>query len=346
MMTGPGNLIEIDGSFREGGGQILRTSLALSLVTGQAFHIRNIRAARRKPGLLRQHLTAVNAAAEIGQAKVEGAALASRELVFHPGDVAAGSYHFVVGSAGSATLVLQSIPPALSVASGPSKIVLEGGTHNPHAPPFDYLQKTFLPILNRMGPTITATLERPGFYPAGGGKFMVTIKPARRLSPIPLLERGEIQYCCATAIIAGLSRHIAERELSVVREKLAWPEEALRITELPRGPGNVLMLEIQSEEITEIFTGFGERGVRAETVAQSAAEAAQIYLDAGVPVGKFLADQLVLPFALAGGGSFKALPLSRHAETSIEVVKKFIDVDVRVTAESERVSNVEVLKAK
>jgi RNA 3'-terminal phosphate cyclase (ATP) len=181
MMTVPGNLIEIDGSFREGGGQILRTSLALSLVTGQAFHIRNIRAARRKPGLLRQHLTAVNAAAEIGQAKVEGAALASRELVFHPGDVAAGRYHFVVGSAGSATLVLQSILPALIVASGPSKIVLEGGTHNPHAPPFDYLQKTFLPILNRMGPTITATLERPGFYPAGGGKFMVTIKPARRL---------------------------------------------------------------------------------------------------------------------------------------------------------------------
>jgi RNA 3'-terminal phosphate cyclase (ATP) len=296
--------------------------------------------------LLRQHLTAVNAAAEIGQAKVEGAALASRELVFHPGDVAAGRYHFVVGSAGSATLVLQSILPALIVASGPSKIVLEGGTHNPHAPPFDYLQKTFLPILNRMGPTITATLERPGFYPAGGGKFMVTIKPARRLSPIQLLERGEIQYCCATAIIAGLSRHIAERELSVVREKLAWPEEALRITELPRGPGNVLMLEIQSEQITEIFTGFGERGVRAETVAQSAAEAAQIYLDAGVPVGKFLADQLVLPFALAGGGSFKALPLSRHAETNIEVVKKFIDVDVRVTAESERASNVEVLKAK
>jgi RNA 3'-terminal phosphate cyclase (ATP) len=346
MMIDPGNLIDIDGSFGEGGGQILRTSLALSLVTGQTFHIRNVRTARRRPGLLRQHLTAVNAAAEIGQAKVEGAALASSELVFHPGDVAAGSYHFVVGSAGSTTLVLQSILPALIVASGPSTLTLEGGTHNPHAPPFDFFQKTFLPILNRMGPTATATLERPGFYPAGGGRFIVTIKPVRRLSAIQLLERGEIQYCCATAITAGLSRHIAERELSVVREELAWPEEALRITELPRGPGNVLMLEIQSKQITEIFTGFGERGVRAETVAEGAVSAAQTYLDAGVPVGKFLADQLVLPFALAGGGSFKALPLSRHAVTNIEVVKKFLDVDVRVSSESEHVCTVELLKTR
>jgi RNA 3'-terminal phosphate cyclase (ATP) len=144
-------LIEIDGSFSEGGGQILRTSLALSLVTGQAFCVRNIRAARKKPGLLRQHLTAVNAAAEIGQAKVEGASLASSELTFRPSNVIAGRYHFAVGSAGSATLVLQTILPALVVASGPSTLVLEGGTHNPHAPPFDFLQKTFLPILNRMG---------------------------------------------------------------------------------------------------------------------------------------------------------------------------------------------------
>ena len=343
-MRDPGNLIDINGSFGEGGGQILRTSLALSLVTGQAFRIRNIRAARRKPGLLRQHLTAVNAAAEIGQARVEGASLASRELIFKPARVATGSYRFDIGTAGSTTLVLQAILPALVVASGPSALTFEGGTHNPHAPPFDFLQKTFLPILNRMGPKITATLDRPGFYPAGGGRFMVTIKPARRLSPIQLLERGEIQNCCATAIVAGLPRHIAERELRIVHERLSWPEDALRVMELPRGPGNVLMLEIQSEQITEIFTGFGERGVRAETVAQSTVAAAQTYLDAGVPIGKFLADQLLVPLALVGGSSFKTLPLSRHAETNIEVVKEFVDVDVRVASESEHACILEMLK--
>ncbi len=338
------NLIEIDGSFGEGGGQILRTSLALSLLTGQAFRIRNIRAARKKPGLLRQHLTAVNAAAEIGHAKVEGASLASRKLVFSPASVVAGSYQFSVGSAGSATLVLQTVLPALTVVLGPSTLVLEGGTHNPHAPPFDFLQRTFLPVLNRMGPMIAATLERPGFYPAGGGKFTVTIKPAPQLSPIQLLERGEIQRCRATAIVAGLPTQIAERELNVVHEKLAWPDDALRAEVFPNGPGNILMLEIQSEHITEIFTGFGERGVRAETVAKGTVASAQAYLDAGAPVGKLLADQLILPFALAGGGSFKTLPLSRHAQTNIEVVKMFLDVDVRIAPEGKRVCIVEVLR--
>jgi RNA 3'-terminal phosphate cyclase (ATP) len=157
MMRDSGTLIEIDGSFGEGGGQILRTSLALSLVTGQAFRIRNIRAARRKPGLLRQHLTAVNAAAEIGQADVEGGSLASRELMFKPTSVVTGSYRFDIGTAGSTTLVLQAILPPLLVASGPSMLTLEGGTHNPHAPPFDFLQKTFLPVLNCLVPSLLGT---------------------------------------------------------------------------------------------------------------------------------------------------------------------------------------------
>jgi RNA 3'-terminal phosphate cyclase (ATP) len=320
----------------------LRTSLALSLVTGQPFRIRNIRAARKKPGLLRQHLTAVNAAAEIGQADVEGASLASSEVTFRPSSVAAASYHFAVASAGSTTLVLQTILPALIVASGPSTVVLEGGTHNPHAPPFDFLQNSFLPVLDRMGPTIAATLERPGFYPAGGGKFTVTIKPVSQLSPIQLLERGEIQRRRATAIVAALPQQIAERELKLVREKLTWPDDALRVEVFPNGPGNILMLEIQSAHITEIFTGFGELGVRAETVARGAVASAQDYLGAGVPVGKLLADQLILPFAMAGGGSFKTLPLSRHARTNIEVVKRFLDVDLRVAREDERARIVEV----
>src|SRR6202140_4872670 len=159
-------MILIDGSIGEGGGQILRTALGLSMVTGQPFRIENIRAGRDKPGLLRQHLTAVNAAAEICGANVEGAAISSRELSFSPGNVKSGEYTFSIGSAGSTTLVLQTVLPALLAADGPSSLTLEGGTHNPHAPPIDFLEKAFVPLVNRMGPTVHVALERAGFYPA------------------------------------------------------------------------------------------------------------------------------------------------------------------------------------
>src|SRR5262245_60443308 len=171
----------IDGSQGEGGGQILRTALALSLVTGAPFRVEKIRAGRQKPGLLRQHLTAVTAAVEIGGAAVEGATLGSRELSFRPGSVRPGAYRFAVGTAGSAALVLQTVLPALLTATGPSTVVVEGGTHNPHAPPFDFLALAFLPLLARMGARAQATLDRPGFYPAGGGQLTVEITPAPAL---------------------------------------------------------------------------------------------------------------------------------------------------------------------
>src|SRR5688572_17114432 len=174
-------MLIIDGSFGEGGGQILRTSLALSLITGRPFRIEKIRANREKPGLMRQHLTAVKAAGKIGQAEVEGAFIGAKELTFAPGEVVPGDYSFAVGTAGSATLVLQTVLPALITASKPSTLRLEGGTHNPYAPPFDFLARVFLPIVNRMGPNIEATLLRPGFYPAGGGKVNFTIEPAEKL---------------------------------------------------------------------------------------------------------------------------------------------------------------------
>src|SRR5688572_15919726 len=147
-------MLIIDGSYGEGGGQIIRTSLALSLVTGTPFRVQHVRANREKPGLRQQHLTAVHAAAEIGQASVEGAAVASREFTFVPGRVTPGDYIFKIGTAGSATLVLQTILPPLMMASGPSILRVEGGTHNVHAPPFDFLERTFLPLVSRMGPTI------------------------------------------------------------------------------------------------------------------------------------------------------------------------------------------------
>lgn len=325
-------MLTIDGAKGEGGGQILRSSLALSLITGTPLRIQRIRAGRKKPGLMRQHLTAVNAAAEIGRATVQGAAIGSQELTFHPREVTPGEYHFSVGTAGSTTLVLQTVLPALLTAAGPSKLTLEGGTHNPFAPSFDFLDKAFLPVLNRMGPEITATLDRPGFYPAGGGKISVAVRPAPRLERIDLLQRGDIRRRAAKALVARLPRHIAERELRVIRDRLGWDEAWLTVREVTdaHGPGNVLILEVESEHLTEVFTGFGRRGVRAETVAGDLARELQAYLAADVPVGPHLADQLLLPFVLAGGGSFKTMPLTHHTLTNIEVIETFCRVKISV----------------
>lgn len=326
-------MILIDGSFGEGGGQILRTALGLSLVTGQPFRIEKVRAGRKNPGLLRQHLTAVKAATKIGQAEVTGANLGSTQLTFTPGRIAHGDYQFAVGTAGSATLVLQTVLPALLISDEQSQqthLTLEGGTHNPFAPPFDFLAKAFLPLLERMGARIEARLDRYGFYPAGGGRFEVSIKPAKRLEPIELNERGKILNRCATALVAHLPRSIAERELGVVHRKLSWPQKWMKTesTTNSPGPGNIVTLEIESENATEVFTGFGERSVAAEAVADQAVIAARRYLASDVAVGEYLADQLLLPMAMARGGSFTTVPPSRHTTTNIEIIRKFLDVEI------------------
>lgn len=327
-------MISIDGSFGEGGGQILRTALGLSLFTGQPFRIEKIRSGRRNPGLLRQHLTAVKAAEKIGQAEVTGANIGSTQLTFTPGRVAHGDYHFVVGTAGSATLVLQTVLPALLISDDQGQqthLTLEGGTHNPFAPPFDFLAKAFLPLLERMGARIEARLERYGFYPAGGGRFEITIKPAKKLEPIELNERGKILDRRATALVAHLPRSIAERELGVIHRKLSWSQKWLKAesTTNSPGPGNIVTLEIESDNVTDVFTGFGERGVAAEAVADQAVIAARRYLASDVAVGEHLADQLLLPMALARGGSFTTVPPSRHTTTNIEIIHKFLDIVIR-----------------
>lgn len=340
-------MITIDGSLGEGGGQILRTSLALSLVTGQPFRIEKIRAGRKNPGLLRQHLTAVKAATEIGQANVEGDSIGSTQLTFRPGTVKAGEYAFAVGTAGSATLVLQTVLPALLVGDGETTtLTLEGGTHNPFAPPFDFLAKAFLPIVNRLGAGVSATIERHGFYPAGGGKFVVSVNPTAQLRPLELLERGAITAQAARAIVAHLPFDIAERELSLIGRKLALPGEALHgetIRTSP-GPGNAVSLEITSQHVTEVFTGFGERGISAEAVANAVIKEARAYLAAEVVVGEYLADQLLLPFALAGGGVFTTLPLSQHSTTNMEVIQRFLAVKFEVTTLGNRVVQVAIKK--
>lgn len=337
-------MLTIDGSYGEGGGQILRSSLALSLITQTPFRIEKIRARREKSGLMRQHLAAVRAAQEISGADVKGAEIGSRELTFRPGPITPGTYTFRVGTAGSSTLVFQTVLPALLHAAGPSSLFLEGGTHNSHAPPFDFLSKVYLPLVCRMGPDITATLERPGFYPAGGGRFRAEIKPVEKLGRLDLPTRGNIKERRAFVRVANLPYHIVEREIATLQEKLGWDRAAFQGEKLKdvQGPGNVILIEIESEHLTEIFSGFGVKGVPAEEVARRAADEALLYIKAGVPVGEHLADQLLLPMALAGGGSFRTTEPSLHTRTHIEVIKTFLGINTRVEQESEKVWYIEV----
>lgn len=329
-------MIEIDGSLGEGGGQVLRTSLSLAVCKKTPLRIFNIRSGRKKPGLAKQHLTAVLAAGAVCGAELQGASLGSQEVALSPGDVRAGDYRFSVGSAGSATLVLQTVLPPLLCASGSSRLTLEGGTHNPWAPPFCFLKLAFLPLIEKMGPRVSARLERVGFYPAGGGRFTAEIRPAETLAPLHLAERGPVKRQLARVIISNLPQHVAEREVRVLGSRLGWRKELLCIEPVrdPAGPGNAVLIEVECEHVTEVFCAFGQRGVKAEKVAGQAADLALGYLNSDAAVGEHLADQLLLPMALAGEGSFVTTTISRHAETNIAVINKFLDVGIATSRTS------------
>jgi RNA 3'-terminal phosphate cyclase (ATP) len=322
--------IDIDGSQGEGGGQILRSALALSLITGRPFRITAIRAGRAKPGLLRQHLTAVQAACAIG-GTAAGAELGASALTFTPGPVRGGEYRLAVGTAGSTTLVLQAVLPALLLAREPSRLTLEGGTHNPSAPPFDFLARTFVPVLRRMGVGIELAIETHGFHPAGGGRITVDIAPSARLTRVALTERGPTTIV-ARALIAGLPERIARRELDVVRERLGLDRSQCLVERLPdgHGPGNVLLIDIASADGCEIVSGFGRKGVVAEKVAEEAVARAEAFLAAGVPVGEHLADQLLVPMALAGGGAFRTVTPTAHTHTNADVIRRFLEIPIRI----------------
>lgn len=326
-------MIEIDGAAGEGGGQILRTALALSMIQERPFRIHDIRGRRKRPGLLRQHLTAVRAATLLANAEVEGANLGSRELGFRPRRVRGGSYTFAVGTAGSAMLVLQTVLPALLLAEERSELHLSGGTHNPAAPTATFLQETYLPLLARLGAMVDFQLERHGFAPAGGGRCAVGIEPVAALQPLSLETSKGLRASAATALVAGLPAAIAHRELLVVHEALGLPWHSLETRELSasEGPGNVLSIEVTGPEHTEIFTGFGRRGVRARKVAAMACEEVRDHLDHGAPVGPRLADQLLLPMALAGGGRFLTGPLTGHCRTQIQTLGLFTDLEFTTT---------------
>lgn len=318
-------MLLIDGSMGEGGGQILRTTLALSVCFGQAVHMHSIRHARQRPGLRPQHLAAVRAAAEISGAEVRGDVIGSRELSFAPGPAEPGDYHFDIGTAGSANLVLQTVLPALGLAAAASRVVITGGTHNERAPTFEFMDLALLPILRAIGMHCTLSLVRAGYYPAGGGAITAEIGPSNTLTPLCLNERGEITAVRAIARIARLPEHIASRELAVLQRELSIPNLRTMIqTDIDTaGPGNVVNLIVTSAHVTEVFSGFGRRGLPAERVATDVAAQAQRYLAADVPVGPHLADQLLLPMVLAGGSSFTTMEPSGHTRTNAALLEQF-----------------------
>jgi RNA 3'-terminal phosphate cyclase (ATP) len=318
-------MIEIDGSEGEGGGQMVRNSCALSLVTNEPFRITNIRARRSKPGLMRQHVTAVEAACVISGAECTGLGVGASELTFRPGRVTPGEYHFAVGTAGSTGLVLQTVLMPLVLADAPSRLVLEGGTHNMLAPPFDFIERAFLPVINRMGPQVLARIVRHGFYPRGGGRIEVDITPAP-LRQIDLIDRGEGPVLAGQALFAGLPFDIADRMLARAKRDLSgWPDAAFTVRELPadHGPGVILLLEARYARVTELVSGFGQLGVPAERLAKTSAARINGYVESTAFAGPYLADQLVLPFVLAGGGSFTTVKPSQHLLTAIDIAKRF-----------------------
>lgn len=319
-------MIRIDGSHGEGGGQILRSSLSLSAITGEPVSFVHIRAGRAKPGLMRQHLTCVKAAAAICGATVDGAEVHSQSLVFRPGTLKGGRYIFDIGSAGSILLVYQTVLPALLRADEPSEVEIIGGTHNRNSPPFDFVERCFVPLLRTMGLDVSVTLVRHGFEPAGNGRVLAHIGPSRAAA-LSLLDRGAVREVRARALLANLPRSIGEREIEVLRRKLDLGRTDVQHVEAD-GQGNAVIVEAETERLTEVFVGFGAKGTPAETVASHAAREAKSWLDSGVPVGEHLADQLLLPLALGAGGEFRTGTPTLHTTTNADIIRRFLPVKV------------------
>jgi RNA 3'-phosphate cyclase len=332
--------IEIDGSLGEGGGQVLRTSLALSLITGKPLHLFNIRARRTKPGLQPQHLTAVRAAAAIGNAEVSSASLGSQELTFLPHEIRPGSYRFDIGTAGATSLVLQTILIPLSLAKKAATLTLTGGTHVPWSPCFHYLDLQWTPYLQEMGFNTRLTLEKAGFYPQGGGSIQVILQPARVLQPLQLGERGRLLRIQGISAVANLDGEIAVRQKHQALRRLEplCSDTKIKTLNLPsHGKGTFILLAAEFEQGRACYTALGEKGKPAEKVADEACDAMQLLLDRPAGIDEYLADQLLLPLALAHGPSKITTPkITEHLMTNAEVIHKFLPVEITIEGELDR----------
>ena len=330
-------MISIDGSLGEGGGQVLRTALALSLLSGQDFQLINIRAKRKKPGLQAQHLEAVRAATAIAKAEVEGAALGSQSLIFRPNGIHPGRYHWEIGTAWATTLVFQTVYLPLSRLGAASNLVITGGTHVPWSPCYHYLAMQWLPFMQRIGLEISLSLEQAGFYPQGGGKISAVIRPIPNILPLTLTERGALVQIRGISAVANLDRKIAERQCNQVLRRLGakYPLNDLRIVELPsRFKGTLLLLLVEFAQSSACYFGLGEIGKPAERVADEAIDALEEFLATDGAIDQFLADQLLLPLAFAEGCSrYRTSKVTQHLLTNAEVLKAFLPVKIEVAGE-------------
>ncbi|HEY1859951.1 MAG TPA: RNA 3'-terminal phosphate cyclase [Gemmataceae bacterium] len=322
-------MIEIDGSEGEGGGQILRSSLALALLTGQAFHLKHIRAGRAKPGLQPQHLTGVRAAAVIGQARIRGASLGSTDLTFEPGEVVAGNYHFDIKTAGATGLLLHTLYLPLALrGQGPSKLTLVGGTHVLASPCYHFLDVTWRAYLDLMGLPLKLRLLRTGFYPRGGGMIQVEIPSCERLHALHLPERGRVKVHGFSAV-AGLSEDIARRQAKRAVHRLArlTSPDRFPLQQWEGGTGSVLAVVVETTPAPALFFGLGARGKPADKVADEAVNDALAYLDAApAAVDRHSADQILLPLALADGPStYSVAEVTQHLLTNLTIVCRFLE---------------------
>lgn len=323
-------MIKIDGAQGEGGGQILRTALSLSMITGKAFTLTNIRAGRKKSGLMRQHLVCVQSAQQISNANVEGAMLGSQELIFQPQHVQAGEYHFQIGSAGSTTLVLQTILPALLLQNESSQISIQGGTHNPLAPSADFISMCFLPTLQKIGIEVDFQLENVGFMPIGAGQIRANIYPWLDRKALNLCERGDVQRIESFAGCLNLDKtDINQRELDTLSKKLNI-DQAHQMHMHGVSQGNALAVLVKFAAHQQLFTALGTINRSAERVANGLASEVRQYLGTGAMVDEYLADQLLLPLALGAGGSFTASHISEHTRTQAQMIQRFMDCDIQL----------------
>ncbi|UDL05355.1 RNA 3'-terminal phosphate cyclase [Marinobacter sp. CA1] len=313
---------DVDGRQGEGGGQILRSSLTLALLHGHPLSIRHIRGKRPKPGLMRQHLACVRAAQAISGATVEGAELGSDRLSFVPGPVRGGDYHFDVGSAGSTTLVFQTIVLPLLQAAEPSTVRFSGGTHNPMAPSLTFLEAAFLPLLRRFGASIEIEVERWGYMPAGGGQWVAHIQPST-LSPIVIDRRPAINDSEVVAHLSNVRHTIGTREIDSYREHCPLPDSRYAIRHADADcPGNQLSHTLSFDGLNACFTALGQHRLRAETLAARLARRVQRFLTGQAALCEYLTDQAMLPLLVAGGGALSCSPLSEHARTNRALIEQ------------------------
>ncbi len=328
-----GKILSIDGA--SGGGQILRTSLALALLEGRAVRVKNIRTGRPKPGLQRQHLACVKAAAEISDGALDGAELGSTEVIFHPGKVRGGDYHFAIGTAGSSTLLLQTVLlPLLLRGEKPSTVLVEGGTHNPMAPTVDYLQQCFLPVLSSMGAELSLALLRHGFAPAGGGAVRLQVAPLQSLKPVhlPHVNQTSPRKLTGKLVMNQIPEGVAERTLKSLRSvflQAGYPEPdcEIEMASTSVSSGIVAMAEVRwtDEGRSDMSTAFGSMGRSSESLGAGAAKGLLKLLASGASVGPQLADQLQLPFALAGAGSYSTVAPDEHFVSNRQTIAAFLE---------------------